>query len=527
MTKVEKFRYEPDGRVLSEFFWDRSPVSIIQGPVGSGTSTACCLKMWKIATEQAYDRFGDRRTRWYIVRNTYNDLKGTTLKTWKDWFEHIPRGAFGEVKMTNPPEHNIVWKLPDHTVVKAEFIFLALDNEDDVRKLTSAEVTGIWFNECQFTQKEIFDMGHSRAMQGRYPPKRDSPATWKGVIADLNAPPEGHWLPYLRGDVPLPDEWDDDQRREYTCPDDWRVDFIQPPGLLEIIEDGRVTGYEENNRENREKRGLADVEAVAENTRWLEETYENLIKGKSKAYIDTYVMNRVGAYQAGRAVFESYRPEIHVAKSKIEYNPLLPLIVGMDFARNPAAVAIQILRGTVYVLAEWGVENMAATTYAPLLRQFLFRRFPEAFREGSAGLQVWGDPTGDSKGQGTDDTPYKICRKNGIMVVAAPGNNAISLRLEAVQSQLDKMIEGRPGYLSDRRNVSLNAAMAGQYHFARIKGQHRFHDAPNKTRAADFADALQYACLGAGLGIGVITSGIKKADGARKEKKKFSLRSRR
>ena len=78
---VEKFRYVPDGAVLSEFFYDRGEVSIIQGPVGAGTSTASCFKMWAISNEQRPGPDGVRRTRWMIVRNTYDDLRDTTLKT--------------------------------------------------------------------------------------------------------------------------------------------------------------------------------------------------------------------------------------------------------------------------------------------------------------------------------------------------------------------------------------------------------------------------------------------------------------
>jgi hypothetical protein len=388
---------------------------------------------------------------------------------------------------------------------------LELDKEDDVRKLLSMEMTGVWFNEAQFTEKPIFDAAHSRAMQGRYPPVLSGGPTWKGVICDLNAPPSGHWIPYMRGDVPMPDEWDDQDRRQFTCPDNWKF-FVQPPGLVEVIKEGRVDGYEEN--------------PAAENTKWLTESYLELIKGKPKTWIDTYVMNRVGSYRQGRPVFESFRPEIHVAKERLKYNPHIPLIVGLDFARNPAMVAMQVLRGIVYVLAEYGVENCAATTYAPLFKQFLARKFPEAFGPDGGGIQFWGDPSGDSKGQGTDMTPYMIFRSHGMSVAPAPGNNRLSIRLNAVQSQLDKMIDGRPGVLIDPDCTVIKAGMGGEYHFARVKGQSRHHDEPKKDRYADYCDAVQYGFLGAGLGFAAMNpSGITpKPVKMRADRKRFSLR---
>lgn len=551
--KPEVFQYTPDGPVLTDFLLDRSPVSIIQGPVGSGTSTACCHKMWMICNEQQPDEMGIRKARWVIVRNTFDQLKQTTLKTWKYWFVEKAKGTFGDVKMSNPPEHNITWNAPDGTRVQAEFIFLSLDKDEDVAKLLSMECTGVWFNEAQFSEKAIFDAAHSRAMQGRYPPLLDGGPTWKGVIADLNAPPEGHWIPYLRGDVPLPLEWDDDQRREYEQPDDWAF-FVQPAGLIELFENKRLVGYAENSAEERAARGL-DPSGAAENMKWVPETYMNLIKGKSKSWIDTFVMNRVGLYRKGKPVFESFVPETHIAKENLRYQPEWPLIVGLDFARNPAAVICQLIRGQLYVLDEFGMENVSAGTFAPLLKQRLMKNFPGLLTEKKYDLELlkqrfgsvtavekfladnvkqtrikfWGDPTGGSKGQGTDWTPYLIFMANGMPVTPAPGNNSISLRLEAVDGLLNKMIDGGPALLMDKNLRTVKAGMAGAYHFAKIQGQSgRYHEEPYKDRFADFCDALQYACLGAGLGVQAITGGkgTPKPAPRKSAKKKFSLRNR-
>lgn len=502
---ARQFKYVPDGKVLNEFFWDRSPVSIIQGPIGSGTSTACCFRILRTAMEQAPDQLGYRRTRWLVVRNTYNDLKQTTLRTWKYWFEQIAKGSMGEVKMTNPPTHDISIRLSDNSMVEMEVIFLALDQDDDVRKLLSLEVTGIWFNELQFIEKAIFDSAHSRAMQGRYPPKLDGGPTWKGVFGDMNAPQEGHWVPYMRGDVPLPDDWDDDLRFAHKKPHDWKF-FVQPPGLIEVMKDGKVVGYEDN--------------PDAENLKWLDTPYSDLVGGKTKAWIDTFVMNRVGFYQAGKPVFPAFRPEIHVAKEPLQYVEGAPLIVGVDFARNPAAVMGQVIRGRVFLLDEYGMDNVSANTFAPMLKQRIQSKFPGAQE---AGIQMWGDPTGDSMGQGTDLTPYMIFRSHGLNVNAAPGNNSISVRIEAVDSLLGKMIDGSPAFLMSPKMITLKAGMAGGYHYARVQGKSRYHDLPNKDRYADFADALQYFCLGAGFGFAALNPSGKAPKPARVARKRFSL----
>lgn len=544
----EVFRYEPDGRVLTRFFLDRSPVSIIQGPVGSGTSTACCHKMWAICCEQKANSEGVRLSRWIVVRNTFDELKQTTLKTWKYWFVQVAQKAFGDVKMSNPPEHNIEWVLPDDTLVRAEFIFLSLDQEDDISKLTSMECTGVWFNEVQYTDKAIFDMAHSRAMQGRYPPKLDGGPTWKGVIADLNAPPEGHWLPYMRGDVPFPEEWDEAKRKEYSNIDGWAIDFVQPPGLIETYENGRLTGYLENNRENRLAQGFEDIDAVAENQKWIDESYEELVKGKSKRYIDTYVMNRVGLYQKGQPVFESFVPETHISRTPLEYRPEWPLIVGLDFARNPAAIICQLIRGQLCVLDEFGMKNVTAGEFAPMLKSRIMQNFPGVMQATKVRIneldqpdeklldrvavnpkiQFWGDPTGGSRGQATNWTPYLVFAAHGMKVFPAPGNNDIQLRLETVTSMLNKMVAGSPALLISCSTRMIKAAMSGGYHFAQKRGAAGgFHEEPQKDDYADYADGLQYAALGAGLGHQALHGGRGPKKPERRKKERYSLKRRR
>ncbi|MEM7213048.1 MAG: hypothetical protein AAF479_14355 [Pseudomonadota bacterium] len=430
--------------------------------------------------------------------------------------------------MSKPPRHHIR-KQVGNKMIDCEVIFLALDQEEDVRKLMSSEPTGIFFNEMQFNVKEIFDEAQSRVALGRYPPLLDGGPTWHGIIGDLNAPTEGHWIPYIRGDVPLPLEWDDEQRLEYLKPDDWNF-HVQPPGLIEVVKDGRIVDYLENTRENRVKMKLPDVDAVSENRKWLSEPYKTAIKGKSKAWIDARVMNRVGLYRAGKPVHETFRPEYHVAKEPLKYVEGFPLLVGLDFARNPAAIFGQNVRGQLLRLDELGMENVSAETFAPAVRQRIAERFPDALLEDGPGVKFWGDPTGQSKGQATDKTPFLIFAKNGMMVQPAPGNNSIDLRLNTIDSMLSKTApNGGPVFLMSPRCLTLKTAYNGGYHFKKIQGQNRHHDKPHKDHFADYCDADQMMALGAGFGEDAIKQPASDAakQGTRTRKKKFSLKKRR
>lgn len=249
--------YRPGGRVLAEYIADRSHVSIVRGSIGSGTSSASIMKMLAISMEQHKNPdTGLRHTRWCVVRNTFPDLKNTTVKTWLDW---LPEEQYGRFYWDRPYRHLI--RVGD---MDMEVYFIALDSPDDVRKMRSFEVTGFWFNELEFIEKEIVDEAESRT--GRYPAVKDGGAKWDGVIADMNAPREDHWIPLMMGEVPLPDNWTEEERLSYRKPDNWGY-FVQPPAMLEERDgSGQLVGYKMN--------------PLAENIRWLKPGYyEEKIKG--------------------------------------------------------------------------------------------------------------------------------------------------------------------------------------------------------------------------------------------------------
>ena len=53
--------------------------------------------------------------------------------------------------------HLVNFGLGDKTTVELEVIFLALDKQEDVKKLLSLELTGVWINEAREIPKSIVD----------------------------------------------------------------------------------------------------------------------------------------------------------------------------------------------------------------------------------------------------------------------------------------------------------------------------------------------------------------------------------
>ena len=125
-----------------------------------------------------------------------------------------------------------------------EIIFLALDRPEDVKKLLSLELTGVWVNEAREIPKSIIDACTMRV--GRYQSMRDGGASWYGVICDTNAPEEDHWWPIMSGDVPTPDHLSRDESLMLVKPDNWEF-FTQPPALnVQIDKQNNILGYETN-----------------------------------------------------------------------------------------------------------------------------------------------------------------------------------------------------------------------------------------------------------------------------------------
>jgi len=174
--------------VAYQFLQDKSFVTGICGAVGSGKSYVSCLKVMKIALEQQPAEDNVRYSRFVIVRNSYPELKTTTIKTWTDIF---PESTFGPLRWTPPITHHI--KLPPRdgaSGVDCEVIFMALDQPKDVRKLLSLELTGAWVNEARELPKAVIDGLTHRV--GRYPSKRDGGATWHGIWMDTNPMDDDH-----------------------------------------------------------------------------------------------------------------------------------------------------------------------------------------------------------------------------------------------------------------------------------------------------------------------------------------------
>ncbi|MDX2143001.1 MAG: terminase family protein [Rhodospirillaceae bacterium] len=284
--------YNPPGDVLSAFMRSPARRRVIMGPFGSGKSTVCCMEIGRRARDQAPGPDGVRRTRFAVVRNTYPELKSTTLKTWRMWFGDELGSAWRDFTATPPFEHRIRYVVPDDgTRVHADVLFLALDQESDAKKFLSLEVTGIWFNEVREIKRAIVEAGDGRI--GRYPSMAMGGPTWHGIIADTNMPEEDHWLHDLA---------------ESERPQGWAF-FRQPGGVIK-------------------QAGAWVANPNAENHRNLVPGYYTAqLPGKSEPWISVYLAAEYGRLPPEGAYFaeELMATEREKRIGDVPHDPELPV----------------------------------------------------------------------------------------------------------------------------------------------------------------------------------------------------------
>jgi hypothetical protein len=455
--------FKPAGPVVKAFMESEAFFRGIMGPIGSGKSVTCVVEAMRRSGMFPAGPDGIRRPRGVVVRNTYPDLKETTIKTWHQW---VPVGA-GKMTMQPPIVHNV--KMGD---LDMEVLFLALDRDEDVRKLLSLEATWIWFNEVRYIPKSIVDASTGRV--GRWVPYPAAKDAWAGILADTNPPDTESWYYQLA---------------EGTNPkmiEDTRVleDELRNMGALEhgqkLFEFFRQPSGLAENAENRENLRKGYYQFAAAN--------------KTEDYVNVYVHGNYGYVVEGKPVYPMYRDHIHAAKEPIPPIEGLPILVGADFGLTPSATFGQRLAdGRWRIIAELTTDHCGPTRFAEILKAFVATHYPEHSIGGA-----WGDPAGTAGEEG--ETYFAILRRvTGWRWIPAPTNDP-EIRREAVIGALNRLVEGEPGLLISPTCTVLRKGFVSGYHYKLVKSSNgaMTHETPAKNQYSHPHDSLQYLVLGGG-----------------------------
>lgn len=429
----------------------------LMGPRGCGKSVACCEEIIRRSNMQA-PYHGVRESRWAVVRNTYPELKSTTLKTWTQWMPE----EVAPINWGAPITCNMEYPLSDGTTVKSEVLFMSMDRPQHIRKLKSLEATGGWINEAVEVPPEALDM--MLLSVGRYPPVARGGPSWSGIIMDTNPPDEDHWW-YTMFEVVQPKGY---EMFKYEPAMFLENDMTLRPNPAADYVSYQPLGYDYWNR---------------------------AAEGKDRQWILAMICGQYATTSEGKPVYPEYRDNYHYAGKDLEVFHGIPLITGWDLmvtALQPAVVFLQITpRGQMRILDELVGTNMG-------IRQFASEVVIPHISHNYSGMPIQGcgDPAGSTRSGTNEQTCYDVLKELGFRIGSARTNSFVARR-EAVVRFLLRTVDGLPGFQLSSKCKILRRGFNGKYMYPRLQvmGDRAYREDPLKNIYSHPHDALQYACM--------------------------------
>lgn len=452
------YRAEP---TLTRLHNDRGlSVQYIEGPVGSGKSTGCMMEILMRAMRQQPDAQNVRKSRWAIVRNTYPELKTTTIKTWQEW---VPN-SIAPIVYSMPIQCMFKQKMADGTSVHLEVYFMALDTPEDVSKLLSLELTGAYINEAREIPWEIIEGLVMRI--DRYPKTSKDEAgnklygaTEPGVICDSNPPRTTHWCytKFETGEVPK----------------GWRK-YKQPPAVY-WNGDGWVLNPD------------------AENLKNLSSDYYDRQLTLGDEHIRVNLAGEYGMSRKGKPIFTKFSEMKHVSKEILLPRRGSSILLGVDFGLTPAVIVAQLNFKGLALLDEIpatdeSLEDLLDQYVLPLLRS----------KYNGYTVVASGDPAGGGRSSLNKMTSIQMMTMRGIRTYPAITNNFVK-RKEAV----DYFLARDEGFVVSPHLTHTREVLGAGYVWKETRNNAgKVLDIADKNEFSHMADAIQYLALYARYGAG-------------------------
>lgn len=461
----------PPGPVAAAFMEDWSPISFLMGPIGSGKTTACLMKIVRAAQlQRPSPRDGVRRHKHLVFRDTFTNIERTIFPSWWNIF---PK-EMGEWVGGPPARHRLRFR-DRHGPIELHVDFMGLGDESLENLLRGYEATGFYANEVDLLSYAGVSFALSR--MGRYPGALDGGPRWYGGWCDFNAPEQDHWLYRLLVDGIVPDS---DPPKPAAG-----VRFFRQPGGLDPAAENRANlpaGY-----------------------------YEQRLGTMRDWEARRLIHNQWGYSRDGKPVYAEFSDAVHIASSVLEPVRGVPLAIGSDAGGSPACVVGQFLpasRLRVFGEVVFG-PGTGPRRFAEAILELLRARAPWARPEE---IEGWLDPSawygGDA--QGADPAwAQTLMRATRIRFRPAP-TNAPAMRQEALRTYFSGLVEGRPKIEICPSCRHLRRALNSGYHFRRIQvggASGRFDTRPAKNEWSHVAEALEYLALGGPSGLRAVMTG--------------------
>lgn len=463
-AKIEKIdirEYTPPGPVGNTFMRDRvNWVRFLHGPIGSGKTNTNFFDKLTLASEMPKctrgEFAGHRVHRHLEVRDTYQNLWGTTIKSWWGWFG--PDVGTWSGGIGRKAEHQLKFEQPDGSILHFEMIFQAIQDADVDAALRGIEFTTANMGEADQQSAEVLPYLIGRALQQRFPPKRwFEPGTEyrTGVTGDLNP----------------------------SDPDNW---------IYDVFEDKQPAGHKLYKQPSGRSAHGENRQAITR------ETYEKMAETNAhrKDWVRRMVDGKKGFSREGEPVYEGYDDDTHCGDQELKPIPGLPLRLGFDQGvRGPAMVVTQWTpEGQLRILGEHCPGRIGPTGFGRGCKIYLQTHFPGYRIE-----RATGDPRGfdGSDDEFGDESMFQIVMNVMKIVILPAETNQLEPRLDGVRQLLRYTIRpGVPALQVSRHAKTVRKGFASHYRYKKRRGQDAGTDPkPEKNEFSNPHDALQYIVL--------------------------------
>ena len=430
------------GPVAQKFHADKtSRVKLLIGPFGTGKTSSCAYDTIEMQSDRVLPIRGIKRSRFAVVRNTYPELKDTTIKTYFDWF---PEHVFGIYSKT---EKKYTVKYDGKEI---EILFRALDNPDDVKNLLSLELTGAHVDECREIHEDIIKVLLGRI--GRYPSMKDT-----GGVNPFLSPPQL------------------DLSSNYPSTEHWMYrDFVKAPvDGYAIYEQGQL-----ENKHNLRPNYYED----------LERDYAN-----RPDLLRTLVRGTWGVTVRGKQVYPTeFQRHRHVARMSMVPHEVTIIIVGWDNTGLSPAISLSHISNTgqwrifhEFCFDDTGIQD---ATEAFIIWSNLNLHADCTYRH-------IGDPAGKNRDSVKKSPAMYIAEKAidyGKTIEIEDGLQTFKIRRESVANRLVKTINGEPAVLIDPSCTRIIDGFEGGYAYPEIGNSGVYRSDPIKNMYSHIHDSLQY-----------------------------------
>lgn len=380
-----------------QFIMSRAPADLFSSRVGEGKSTALA---WSVLFHTRHNPGAE----WAIVRDTYENLKRSTQKTFFDWF---PPGVYGDY---HKGDKKFTWY---KEVADGAVYFTGMEAPDDASKLLSWELAGVAMDEpapavgSMGIDEFVFDIAKTRL--------RQPGMNWYAMKLATNNPDESHWT-----------------YKKFVTPGIDGFQYFQPttPENAQNLPDGY---YEEMRRTLAHRPDL----------------------------IRRFVDGEFGFQIQGKAVTPQWNDKIHLTHGLVAL-PRKEIILLWDFGHNPTCIITQIspegywLILESYVGTDIGAEELIKDVVKPVLHA-RYRKNP---------IRHIGDPQGNQREQTSIKrfAVKSIKRELGGRWTSGPVR--WHKRIDPLQAVLTRTMNGRGVVQVDRnRAPEVWHALRGGWHY--------------------------------------------------------------